>query len=82
MDFDTFGLHDEPDEALGPELSDTEWVSCPHCGESSELMVDLVGGSIQEYVHDCEVCCRPWLVRIRLDWEGSASVSVTTLDND
>ena len=42
MDFDTFGLHDESDEALGPELSDTELVSCPYCGESSELMVDLV----------------------------------------
>ena len=82
MDFDVFGLHDEPDEALGPELTDTEWVFCPYCGESSELLVDRVGGSIQEYVQDCEVCCRPWLVRIRLDGEGYASVSVKTLDNE
>ena len=80
MDFD--GLHDGPDEALGPELTDTEWVFCPYCGESSELLVDMVGGSSQEYVQDCEVCCRPWLVRIRLDGEGYASVSVKTLDNE
>ena len=82
MDFDVLGLHDEPDEALGPELTDTEWVSCPYCGESSELLVDVAGGTSQEYVQDCEVCCRPWLVRIKLDGEGYASVAVKTLDDD
>jgi hypothetical protein len=82
MDFDIFGSHEQPDEALGPALSDTEWVFCPHCGESCELLVDLLGGSIQEYVQDCEVCCSPWLVRVRLDGEGYASVAVTTLDNE
>ena len=82
MEFDVFGSQDEVDDYLGPELGDTESVFCPYCGESSELPVDLVGGDSQEFVQDCEVCCRPWLVRVRLDVDGYATVSVTTLDNE
>ena len=85
MDFDFPESHepnDEPDGHLGAELIDTVRVSCPHCGESSELRVDLAGGAIQEYVQDCEVCCRPWLVRVQLDAEGYASVEVRTLDDE
>lgn len=70
------------DGDLGAELNDSAWVSCPYCGESSELPVDLAGGAVQEYVQDCEVCCHPWLVRVHLDGEGHASVSVTTLDDE
>jgi len=63
-------------------VNEVEWVACPYCGESVELLVDLVGGAIQEYVEDCEVCCRPWMVRVRIDREGAVSVSVTTLADD
>ncbi len=56
------------------------WVSCPYCAESVELLVDTAGGTNQEYVEDCEVCCRPWLVRVTIDGEGDASASVSTLD--
>ncbi len=33
-------------------------LQCPYCGEDITLLID---GSIemQEYVEDCEVCCRP-----------------------
>ena len=55
-------------------------VSCPYCGESIEHLVDSAGGTSQEYVEDCEVCCRPWLVRVTIDREGNASVTLTTLD--
>ena len=82
VNFDIFETQDEPDGHLGPELSDTEWVFCPYCGESSELLVDRAGGAVQEYVHDCEVCSQPWLVRLKVDGEGYASVSVTTLDDE
>ena len=64
------------------ELNDSAAVSCPYCGESSEVLVDLAGGAVQEYVEDCEVCCRPWLVRVRVDGDGFSSVSVTTLDDE
>jgi hypothetical protein len=36
---------------------------CPYCGEWVWVDVDPGGGSVQEYVEDCSVCCRPWLVR-------------------
>jgi hypothetical protein len=82
MEFDVFRSPDEVDDYLGPGLGDTELVFCPYCGESSELPVDLVGGDTQEFVQDCEVCCHPWLVRVRLDVDGCATVSVTTLDDE
>jgi hypothetical protein len=34
-------------------------LTCPHCGEPLETFVDPGGGSSQEYVEDCAVCCRP-----------------------
>ena len=40
-------------------------VTCPYCGEELEIYVepDVIGTLVQ----DCEVCCRPWQVRV--DWE-------------
>ena len=64
------------------ELNDSASLSCPYCGEASEVQIDLAGGAMQEYVQDCEVCCHPWLMRVKLDGEGLASVSVTTLDDE
>ena len=43
-------------------------VTCPYCGEDVEIYVESdVGGS---FVQDCEVCCNPWLVRVRHDVDG------------
>jgi hypothetical protein len=36
-------------------------VQCPSCGESIELLVDC-SVEEQEYIEDCEVCCRPMTV--------------------
>jgi hypothetical protein len=33
-------------------------VQCPYCWEEFNLLVDASVDS-QEYVEDCEVCCRP-----------------------
>src|SRR2546428_1655544 len=35
-------------------------VTCPHCGETMTITLDPGGGRAQEYVEDCQVCCRPW----------------------
>ncbi len=40
-------------------------LQCPYCGEHFATSIDLTGGE-QEYVEDCQVCCRPIVVRIRL----------------
>ena len=33
--------------------------TCPHCGEDVDTYPDRGGGSSQEYIEDCPVCCRP-----------------------
>ena len=70
------------DQELEAELHHAVWVSCPYCGESGDLVVDPGGGAIQEYVEDCAVCCKPWLVLVKLNGEGEPSVSVATLDDE
>lgn len=67
---------------LGDGNADTEAsVECPCCGAPSEIGLDPGGGSVQEYVEDCEICCRPWLVRVRYQDDGSAEVSLTPADD-
>ncbi|MEH6584367.1 MAG: CPXCG motif-containing cysteine-rich protein [Halioglobus sp.] len=34
---------------------------CPYCGEKISLLVDQSIGD-QEYIEDCEVCCRPMVI--------------------
>jgi hypothetical protein len=55
-------------------------VQCPYCGEANEIQVDESAGRRQEYVEDCQVCCRPWSVSVKVNSDGEADVSLTTLD--
>lgn len=71
--------YDEPDEDF-LDLVGGAWVACPYCGEDVEILVDPAGGTHQEYVEDCEVCCRPWRVDLRIGADGHPTVSVGTLD--
>jgi hypothetical protein len=43
---------------------------CAGCGEWIETTVDESAGSKQQYVEDCQVCCRPNVLTVR--WDGSA----------
>jgi hypothetical protein len=52
-------------------------LTCPYCGEPGELEIDATDEpSEQEFVQDCEVCCRPWSVTIRTAADGSVDVQV------
>lgn len=55
-------------------------MTCPHCGASVSLTLDPAGGQVQEYVEDCEVCCRPWKVLIQYDGSGAADVQLEGLE--
>ena len=71
---------DEEDSPEQDGRTETEAVVlCPHCGEVSAIALDPGGGSTQEYVEDCHVCCQPWLVRVRYRADGSAEVSAEPL---
>ncbi len=77
-------FEDDDDDAfpLGDGTAETgETVHCPHCGEPVEIGLDPGSGDRQEYVEDCQVCCQPWLVRVRYHRDGTADVSVTPLDS-
>lgn len=66
---------DEADEGTDHSPVDEATVICPHCGERIVIALDPAGGSHQEYVEDCEVCCRPWQVHVHYAG-GSVDVSV------
>ena len=42
---------------------------CPHCGESISVLLDL-SVLIQEYIEDCEVCCRPIEIKYQVGEDG------------
>jgi hypothetical protein len=66
---------------VGDGTADTgATVYCPYCNETVEIAIDPGGGSMQEYVEDCEVCCQPWTVTVNYREDGSAAVSVLPLD--
>ncbi|HEY0350592.1 MAG TPA: CPXCG motif-containing cysteine-rich protein [Gemmatimonadales bacterium] len=74
---------DELDEAfpLGDGTAETSaTVFCPYCGEINEIGLDPGSGTEQEYVEDCQVCCRAWQVRVHYLPDGSADVAVQPED--
>lgn len=68
---------EEDDEERGVAREQT--YACPYCWQqvSPPLEADLEG----ELVWDCEVCCRPWLIKICVTWEGEREVSVERAQN-
>ncbi len=58
-------------------LETTSEVSCPYCGETITLFLDL---SIEEqsYIEDCSVCCQPMTVSYAVADGELASTTVDT----
>ena len=50
-------------------------IQCPYCWEMIEITVDCSVSS-QEYVEDCEVCCRPIVMNVEISGDGIPSVDV------
>lgn len=47
---------------------------CPYCGELIELLVDCSVGE-QEYIEDCQICCRPITLKVSIDLEGLPEIA-------
>ena len=43
------------------------WFICTYCLQRNDIEVDISGGAYQEYVEDCQVCCRPNQLSIRIN---------------
>ena len=54
-------------------------LSCPYCGESISVLVD---DSLpeQNYVEDCQVCCRPIVLDIAVDVDGDVLIQARAED--
>ena len=77
------GNGDDPidDFPLGDGTADTSAsVVCPYCGQENEIAVDPGSGASQEYIEDCQVCCRPWRVVVAYDETGAAHVHIEASD--
>jgi len=61
-------------KGMSVELNQT--FLCPYCGGSNDLLVDISEGTNQEFVVDCEVCCDPVVVRLKLQGELVASLDI------
>jgi hypothetical protein len=47
-------------------------VHCPYCGEGFETSADASAGPCK-YVEDCQVCCQPIEMELRVDADGNFS---------
>ena len=79
MQFDDERL--DEDFPLGDGTADlAAVVRCPYCGEAVEIGLDPGSGATQDYVEDCQVCCRPWRVYVTYGPDGAAEVAVEAED--
>jgi hypothetical protein len=67
---------------LGDGTADTQAaVVCPFCHQRCRILLDPGSGPEQEYIEDCEVCCRPWNVHVRYRDDGCADVLIEPADD-
>jgi hypothetical protein len=54
---------------LASSMQTTAEYTCAFCGEACLTFVDFSAGGQQSYVEDCQVCCRPNVLYVRVDEE-------------
>jgi hypothetical protein len=55
------------------ELIQEANIHCPYCGEVISILLD---GSVdeQEYIEDCQVCCKPITLSVQVSDDGCCVV--------
>ena len=54
---------------------------CAGCFEWIETLVDESGGSKQQYIEDCQVCCKPNVLTVQWDSSAQAFTITTELES-
>lgn len=49
---------------------------CPYCSAENSMALDLTGGSRQRFVIDCETCCSPIVIRLRLSGDAIEELDI------
>ena len=60
-------------------LLQSSTIQCPYCGEEIEILVDCSVQN-QEYIEDCDVCCRPIVISAEVAEGELESLDVRTED--
>jgi hypothetical protein len=55
-----------------PELTEHS-ISCPYCGEMISILIDDSSPE-QQYIEDCQVCCRPIVIDVVVGPDGALTV--------
>jgi hypothetical protein len=55
-------------------------VQCPYCGQRFDLLIDPTAGNEQSYIEDCQVCCSPVSIEVRIDEDNDVHVTVAGQD--
>jgi hypothetical protein len=65
---------------MAMDLLQEALINCPYCGEPISLLLDA---SIeqQEYIEDCQVCCKPMVVHMSVSPSGECRVDVHHQDD-
>jgi len=53
----------------------TRSVTCPFCFETIDVFIDMSAGN-QNYIEDCQVCCKPMKINIHIDSTDPENVSI------
>jgi hypothetical protein len=48
-------------------------ITCPYCGEVINLLLDA-SVEEQEYIEDCQVCCKPIVLNVQVSGDGQCVV--------
>jgi hypothetical protein len=51
-------------------------VDCPYCGEAVDVVLDCSTSEEQEYIEDCQVCCRPITFHVAMKEFGGVTLRV------
>ncbi|WP_350433148.1 CPXCG motif-containing cysteine-rich protein [Shewanella sp. H8] len=54
-------------------------IDCPYCGETLEILIDSSDMG-QQYIEDCQVCCKPINFLVSESINGELTVSVYSED--
>ena len=56
-------------------LLQEEKINCPYCGEAIDVLIEAEDME-QQYIEDCQVCCKPITFVISSNLDGDLCVSV------
>lgn len=55
-------------------------IGCPYCGETIDVLLDAADLD-QQYIEDCQVCCKPIIFKVFEDTDAELGVNVYSEDD-